>query len=102
MRFLDEIIYMVQCMRLQLLNQRSAVQQVYQFAINMTGMSDSYNKLKKDVQQALARLALMVEVLTKDLELCGAGAEDSMLPKLLQELVKKESQVSAVTWCASS
>ena len=87
---------MVQCLRLQLLNQRNAVYQLYQFAINMTGMSDSYNQLKKDVQQSLARVTLMVEVITKDLDLCGIGAEESTLPELLQELVKKEGQVSGV------
>ena len=93
LRFMDEIMYMIQCLKNQLHNQRESVGKLYQFTINETGMSSSYNNLKKQVQQTLARVSLMLEILEKDLEWYGDGDEETLLPELMQELAKKEGEV---------
>ncbi len=90
---MDEIIYMIQCLKEQLHNQYQSVNKLYQFAINETGMSSSYNELKKNMQQVLGQVSLMVEVIKNDFEWCGEKAEKSLLPEQLKELVEKEGMV---------
>ncbi len=56
-------------------------------------MSSSYNELKKNVQQALAQVCIMVDIVKNDLRWCRDKAVNTILPHLLRELMEKEKQV---------
>lgn len=80
-------------MREQLQNQLKSVETLFRFSVHETGMSITYMNFKKSISRALAQVSLMVDMLKKDLELCGVKAADFSLPELLKELVEKEVQV---------
>ena len=88
---------MIECMRTQLKNQVKAFENLAQFTINQTGLSNEYNQLMKDIHEATAKVSMTVEMVKKEMALFGDAASESELPRLLAQLVEKEGEVGSIT-----